>query len=117
MTGCTPATTIIGRREDQVDSYFWGRHPFAREFASKNGIPFLGTPGGPETTYPELLDKLSDPKAADAQAAAEPVPSSSALEQTSRPLDEAPQDVEIHVLPVQGISSCWQAMARTLLCR
>ena len=100
LYACDDGEQIIGRREDRVDSYFWGRHPFAREFADHNKIPFLGTLGGPETMYPELLDKLSDPKAAEAEAQAELVPSP-APERTHRTFDQVPYDGEIHVLPVQ----------------
>jgi glyoxylase-like metal-dependent hydrolase (beta-lactamase superfamily II) len=98
---CDDGEQILGRSEDQVESYFWGRHPFAREFAEKNQIPFLGTLGGPVTMYEELLDKLSDPKTAEAAAAAELKPSAGPP-QSSRAPDPTPHDGEIHVLPVQG---------------
>ena len=101
LYACDDGEQIIGRREDQVESYFWGRHPFAREFANRNKIPFLGTLGGAETMYPELLDKLSDPKAADVAADTELVPSS-VLERTHRTFDQSSEDGEIHVLPAQG---------------
>ncbi len=56
---CDDGEQILGRSEDQVESYFWGRHPFAREFADKNSIPFLATLGGPVTMYEDLLDRLT----------------------------------------------------------
>jgi glyoxylase-like metal-dependent hydrolase (beta-lactamase superfamily II) len=98
---CDDGEQILGRSEDQVESYFWGKHPFAREFAEKNQIPFLGTLGGPVTMYEELLDKLNDPQGAEAAAAAELKPSSGPA-QNSRAPDPTPHDGEIHVLPVQG---------------
>ena len=98
---CDDGEQILGRSEDQVESYFWGRHPFAREFAEKNQIPFLGTLGGPVTMYEDLLDRLSDPKAAEAAATAELTPSAGPP-QASRAPDPTPHDGEIHVLPVQG---------------
>ena len=98
---CDDGEQILGRSEDQVESYFWGRHPFAREFAEKNRIPFLGTLGGPVTMYAELLDKLADPNGAEAAAAAELKPSAGPA-QASRAPDPTPRDGEIHALPVQG---------------
>ena len=68
---CDDGEQILGRTEDQVESYFWGRHPFVREFADKNKIPLLGTLGGPVTMYAELIDKTHDEKAAEAAALAE----------------------------------------------
>lgn len=98
---CDDGEQILGRAEDQVESYFWGRHPFVREFADKNKIPFLGTLGGPITMYADLLDRVDDPKAADAAAVAELKPSAGPL-QAGRAPDPTPHDGEIHVLPVQG---------------
>ncbi len=98
---CDDGEQILGRSENQVESYFWGRHPFAREFAEKNQIPFLGTLGGPVTMYEDLLDKLSDPTGAEAAATAELKPSAGPP-QASRAPDPTPHDGEIHVLPVQG---------------
>ena len=98
---CDDGEQILGRSEDQVESYFWGRHPFVREFADKNRIPLLGTLGGPVTMYEDLLDRLTDPKAADAGATAELTPSAGPP-RTSRASDPTPHDGEIHVLPVQG---------------
>jgi glyoxylase-like metal-dependent hydrolase (beta-lactamase superfamily II) len=98
---CDDGEQILGRREDQVESYFWGRHPFVREFGNNNQIPFLATLGGPVTMYPELLDKLSDPKSAESAAVAELTPSTGPAH-ASRASDPTPTDGEIHVLPVQG---------------
>ncbi len=98
---CDDGEQILGRREDQVESYLWGRHPFAREFAEKNAIPFLATLGGPVTMYEDVLDRLTDTKAAEAAAVAELTPAPGPL-RTSRAADPTPHDGEIHVLPVQG---------------
>jgi glyoxylase-like metal-dependent hydrolase (beta-lactamase superfamily II) len=98
---CDDGEQILGRAEDQVESYFWGRHPFVREFADKNKIPLLGTLGGPVTMYAELFDKTHDDKAAEAAALAELKPSAGPV-QASRAPDPTPHDGEIHVLPVQG---------------
>jgi glyoxylase-like metal-dependent hydrolase (beta-lactamase superfamily II) len=98
---CDDGEQILGRREDQVESYFWGRHPFVREFGNTNQIPFFATLGGPVTMYPELLDKLADPKGAESAAVAELTPSSGPVH-GSRASDPTPKDGEIHVLPVQG---------------
>lgn len=98
---CDDGEQILGRAEDQVESYFWGRHPFVHEFADKNKIPFLGTLGGPVTMYAELIDKVHDEKAAEAAATAELKPTAGPP-QASRVPDPTPHDGEIHVLPVQG---------------
>lgn len=100
LYACDDGEQILGRREDQAESYFWGRHPFLREFADKNHIPLLATLGGPETMYPDLLDKLKDPAAADKAAQSELIPSPGAPH-ASRAGD-SPRDGEIHALPVQG---------------
>jgi glyoxylase-like metal-dependent hydrolase (beta-lactamase superfamily II) len=98
---CDDGEQILGRREDQVESYFWGKHPFVREFSESKKIPLLGTLGGPVTMYAELLDRLGDPKAADAAATAELTPAAGAV-RVSVSADPAPRDGEIHDLPVQG---------------
>ncbi len=98
---CDDGEQILGRREDRVESYIWGRNPFAREFADKNKIPFFATLGGAVTMYEDLIDRLSDAKAADAAATLELTPSAGPS-QASRAVDPAPHDGEIHVLPVQG---------------
>jgi glyoxylase-like metal-dependent hydrolase (beta-lactamase superfamily II) len=98
---CDDGEQILGRTEDHVESYFWGRHPFVREFADKNKIPLLGTLGGAATMYAELLDKTHDEKSAETAALAELKPSAGPL-LTSRAPDPTPHDGEIHVLPVQG---------------
>ncbi|HEY6340016.1 MAG TPA: MBL fold metallo-hydrolase [Bryobacteraceae bacterium] len=101
LYACDDGEQILGRREDQVESYFWGRHPFLREFADKHHIPLLATLGGPETTHPEFLEKLRDPAAMEAAASAELVPTPGP-ERSSRATDPNPRDGDIHVLPVQG---------------
>ena len=101
LYACDDGEQILGRREDQAESYFWGRHPFLREFADKTHIPLLATLGGPSTARPECLDKLKDPSAAETEAAAELVPSPGPPH-SSHAADPNPHDGEIHVLPVQG---------------
>src|SRR5579864_489301 len=75
LYACDDGEQILGRREDQVDSYHWGQHPFLREFADSKHIPLLATLGGPETMYPEILAKLKDQQAMEAAATAELTPS------------------------------------------
>jgi cyclase len=101
LYACDDGEQILGRREDQVESYAWGRHPFLREFADKMHIPLLGTLGGPETMYPEFPDKLKDTAGAEAKAKAEltPLPGPP---RARRAADPTPHDGQIHALPVQG---------------
>ena len=101
LYACDDGEQILDRREDQVDAYAWGQHPFLREFADKRQIPLLATLGGPETMYPELQRKLKDPAGMETAARAELVPSSGPPH-ASRAADPNPHDGEIHVLPVQG---------------
>lgn len=100
LYACDDGEQILGRTEDQVESYFWGRHPFLREFADRENIPLLATLGGPETMYPELLQRLQDKNAMESAVKAEISLSGSAAPR--RALDPNPHDGEIHVLPVQG---------------
>jgi len=101
LYACDDGEQILGRREDQVESYLWGQHPFLREFADSKRIPLLGTLGGPETIYPELLAKFKDPQAMETAVKAELTPSSGPPH-ASRAVDPNPHDGEIHVQPVQG---------------
>jgi glyoxylase-like metal-dependent hydrolase (beta-lactamase superfamily II) len=101
LYACDDGEQILDRREDQVENYTWGQHPFLREFADKNKIPLLATLGGPETMYPEILEKVKDAAAADAAVKAELTPASGSP-RPSRAVDPTPRDGEIHVLPVQG---------------
>ncbi len=101
LYACDDGEQILGRKEDQVESYFWGRHPFLREFADGKQIPLYASLGGPETMYPELLDKLKDSGATDAAAKARTMPSQGPPH-ASRAANPDPRDGEIHVLPVQG---------------
>ena len=97
---CDDGEQILDRREDQVESYFWGQHPFLREFSEKRQIPLLANLGGPETMLPDFLAKLKDPAAM--ETAAKPLLTpSSGPEHSSRAVDPNPHDGEIHVLPVQ----------------
>jgi cyclase len=101
LYACDDGEQILGRHEDQVDSYFWGQHPFLREFANKEHIPLLATLGGPETMYPEFPAKYNDPQAMEAEAKKELTPAPGP-EHAGRAVDPNPRDGEIHVLPVQG---------------
>jgi glyoxylase-like metal-dependent hydrolase (beta-lactamase superfamily II) len=101
LYACDDGEQILGRSEDQVESYTWGKHPFLREFSNKTGIPLLALLGGPETMYAEILDKLKDPTAADRAATALTIPTPGPPH-SRRAADPTPTDGEIHVLPVQG---------------
>jgi glyoxylase-like metal-dependent hydrolase (beta-lactamase superfamily II) len=101
LYACDDGEQILGRGEDQVESYTWGKHPFLREFSQKSGVPLLALLGGPETMYGELLDQLKDSGAADRAAVALVAPSAGSPHSSSA-ADPTPNDGEIHVLPVQG---------------
>jgi cyclase len=101
LYACDDGEQILGRREDQVESYLWGQNPFVREFADSKHIPLLATLGGPETMYPEILAKLKDPRTMERAVQAELTPSAGPPH-ASRAADPNPHDGEIHVLPVQG---------------
>jgi cyclase len=97
---CEDGEIIEGRPKDQVPNYLWGHHPYIREYSEKRKIPLFAALGGPETVYPEFVEKLKDPAAAEAAAERELFPSGP--EQASRAVDPDPHDGEIHVLAVQG---------------
>ena len=101
LYACDDGEQILDRREDQVESYQWGQHPFLREFSEKHQVPLLGTLGGPETMYADFSAKLRDSSAVDAAVRAELTPSAGPPH-ASRAADPNPHDGEIHVLPVQG---------------
>ncbi|HEV3331234.1 MAG TPA: MBL fold metallo-hydrolase [Bryobacteraceae bacterium] len=101
LYACDDGEQILNRKEDQVEAYAWGQHPFLREFADKHQIPLLGALGGAETMYPEFAAKMKDSAAMERAIKAELTPSSGPPH-ASRALDPDPQDGEIHVLPVQG---------------
>jgi hypothetical protein len=101
LYACDHGEQILGRREDQVESYAWGRHPFLREFADKFKIPLLATLGGPETMHPDFVETLKDSDAMEAAAKAKLAPAPEPPH-TSRAVDPNPHDGEIHALRVQG---------------
>jgi len=101
LYACDDGEQILGRPEDLVESYDWGKHPFLREFADKHQLPLLGLLGGPETTHPEFVTKLKDPAAMETAAKALLAPAPGPPH-ASRAVDPNPHDGEIHMLPVQG---------------
>jgi cyclase len=101
LYACDDGEQILGRREDQVEAYAWGQHPFLREFSQKHQVPLLGTLGGPATMYSDFLAKLKDASAEETAVKAELAPSPG-TPHASRAADPNPHDGEIHVLPVQG---------------
>jgi glyoxylase-like metal-dependent hydrolase (beta-lactamase superfamily II) len=98
---CDDGEQILGRSEELVEAYPWGKHPFLSEFANKNGIPLLASLGGADTMYRELQDKLKDPAAAERAAANLVIPSPGAPK-AAIVTDATINDGDIHILPVQG---------------
>jgi len=98
---CDDGEQILGRSDEQVEAYSWGKHPFLREFADKIGIPVLATLGGANTMYRELQDQLKDPAAAE-RAATNLLTPSSGAQKAAVATDAVINDGEIHILPVQG---------------
>ncbi|MBV8903751.1 MAG: hypothetical protein JOZ22_08950 [Acidobacteriia bacterium] len=101
LYACDDGEQILGRREDQVESYLWGRHPFLREFADSKKIPLLASLGGPQTMYPDFPEKLADAAAMEAAAKTLFAPTSGPPH-ASRAANPDPHDGEVHVLPAQG---------------
>lgn len=100
LYACDDGEQIPGRKEDQVDSYTWGQHPFLREFAAKFDVPLLGALGGPDTSRPEFLAKSGNASAMESAVIAELTPSPGPPH-VSRAADPNPHDGEIHILPVR----------------
>lgn len=96
---CDDGEQILGMSQDTVASYFFGQHPFLREYSAAKKVPLLGALGGPETIYPEFRAKLSTATEAEALAKTRPV---TGAPLSSRAVDPEPRDGEIHVWPVAG---------------
>ena len=101
LYACEDGEEIVGRREDKIPNRLFGKNPFMREWADKNGVPLLASLGGGKTTHPDFAAKLKDAAASDAEAMKEIVPSPGP-EQSSRAANSDPTDGDIHVWKVQG---------------
>ena len=101
LYACEDGEEILSRAEEKIPNRLFGKNPYLREWADKNGVPLLATLGGGQTTHPEFAAKLTNPAAADAEAMTEIVPSRGP-QQASRAVNPDPNDGEIHVLKVQG---------------
>ncbi len=100
LYACDDGEQVVGRRDDEIPNYLFGQNPYLREYADKNRIPLLASLGGPETMYPEYVEKTKS--ATDADAIARTRPSTAGPRITSRAVDPEPHDGEIHEWPVQG---------------
>ena len=101
LYACEDGEEIVGRAEGKTPNLLFGKNPYLREYADKNGVPLLATLGGGQTTHPEFAAKLKNAAAAEAEAMTEIVPSHGP-QQASRAVNPDPNDGEIHVLKVQG---------------
>jgi cyclase len=100
LYACDDSEQIVGRKNDTVPNHLFGQNPYVREYADRRKVPLLAALGGPETMYPELMNKVADAAAADATVKTRMMPSGPRL--ASRALDPAPNDGQIHVLHVSG---------------
>ena len=57
-----PATRAPRRPDGDVPAYFPGENPFMDEFRNKYKLPLDAVLGGPETMYPEYMEKLKAAK-------------------------------------------------------
>ena len=101
LYACEDGEEIIGRSEDKIPNRLFGKNPFFREWADKNGVPLLASLGGGKTTHPAFAAALKDSAAAEPEAMKEIVPSPGPP-QSSRATNPDPNDGEIHVWKVQG---------------
>jgi len=101
LYACEDGEEIVNRPDEKIPNYLFGKNPFLREYADKEGAPLLGTLGGGQTTHPEFAAKLKNRAASEAEAMAEVAPSRGPR-QESRVVNPDPNDGEIHVLKVQG---------------
>jgi len=101
LYACEDGEEIVSRPDEKIPHYLFGKNPFLREYADKNGVPLLATLGGGQTTHPEFAAKLKNPSAAEAEAMTEVVPAHGP-QLGSRAVNPDPNDGEIHVLKVQG---------------
>jgi glyoxylase-like metal-dependent hydrolase (beta-lactamase superfamily II) len=101
LYACEDGEEIVSRAEEKIPNRLFGKNPYVREYADKNGYPLLGTLGGGQTIHPEFAAKLKDAAAAEAEAMTEIVPSHGP-QQVSRAVNPDPNDGQIHVWKVQG---------------
>ncbi len=101
LYACDDGEQIVGRADDQVPHYLFGQYPYLREYSDRFKVPLLAALGGADTMYPEFLDKLKDPAAAEAAAQKRLVPTPGPGH-VSRAVPEEPSDGEIYAWPVQG---------------
>ena len=100
LYACDDSEQIVGRKNDTVPNHLFGQNPYVREFADRRKVPLLAALGGPETMYPELINKVADAAAAEATVKTRLTPSGPPL--ASRAPDPTPADGQIHVLHVSG---------------
>jgi cyclase len=102
LYACDDGEQVLGRADDQIPSYLWGKHPYLREYSEKTKVPLFAALGGADTMYPEYGAKLKNITAAEADADvnAKIVPSKGP-QHASRAVDPDPHDGKIHVWPVQ----------------
>ena len=100
LYACDDGEQVVGRRDDEIPAYLFGRNPYLREYADKYHIPLIASLGGADTMYPEYAATAKT--ATDADAMARTRPSVTGPRITSRATNPDPRDGEIHVWPVQG---------------
>src|SRR5439155_702781 len=57
LYACDDGEQDVGRRDDEIPNYLFGQNPYLREYADKNRIPLVASLGGPETMYPDYIEK------------------------------------------------------------
>jgi len=100
LYACDDGEQILSQDRDvQIPQFFWGEHPFLRDYSERNEVPLLAALGGPETMYPDYRETLRT--ATDNEALTRVSPSPGRPPASVAP-DPTPDDGEIHVHHVQG---------------
>jgi glyoxylase-like metal-dependent hydrolase (beta-lactamase superfamily II) len=99
LFACDDGEQILGRAPDNVPNYPFGENPFVREFGNRYRVPVAAYLGGPETTRPEFVGRMSNSTDADGVAKQRPTAGPAPV---SRAVDPEPHDGDVHAWPLQA---------------
>lgn len=100
LYACDDSEQIVGRAPEIVPFYFFGKQPYAREYAERHKLPLGVAWTGAPSIYPEYAEAAKTMTDAAGTALLSPAPGRP--NETSKAVDPEPRDGEIHVLPIRG---------------
>ena len=99
LYACDDGEQVLDRPADNVPNFPFGKQPFVHEFADRFKLPLAASLGGPETMYPEYVERAKKLTEADATALRSPklgIPN-----ETSKAINPEPTDGAIHTYHVR----------------